>query len=81
MQYTGLKDKNGKEIYEGDVVWYEDEHGLMDSGSYNIDFKLGQFCVDGFGLSELYVHEELNGWKVDIEVVGNIYEIKKMGEK
>ena len=87
-QYTGLKDKNGKEIYEGDIV-------KINAHSYDFGFendKIGEikFLNGCFGfyrqiseqeylfneLSIEYGYNELNYY----EVIGNIYDNPKLLE-
>ena len=79
MQYTGLKDKNGKEIYEGDILRYSGKYE-KDHNNYLIKWS----CNDsecGFVCNELgnEVNYMLTSvWRKNMEVIGNIYENKEL---
>jgi len=80
MQYTGLVDKNGKEIYEGDIfaAFYEmifKDGVLVNECGYNIYqviYANGMFCTDESDDLPigLWIKEDVAA----CEVIGNIYQ-------
>lgn len=76
MQFTGLHDKNGKEIYEGDIVRLCSQYETDDpvDSMHKIYFKNGSFrcCFHDMILNEKVCTGKEGNW--NMEVIGNIYE-------
>ena len=69
-QYTGLTDKDGKRIWENDIVRIENS---MDEGIGNVEFYGGMWYVDGEPSNSLYDIIECDDVG-EVEVIGNIFD-------
>lgn len=68
MQYTGIKDMKGKEIYDGDIVLVGDEHCAVSWWKENASWIIGRYAmsaIDDFDMKKL-------------EIIGNIFENKDL---
>lgn len=78
MQSTGLFDKNGKEIFEGDVLKVTDKHSWLEVVSFSE--KKAMFVSKEIGFPESPLWELFNTVLFEIEIIGNIYENPELAE-
>ena len=76
MQYTGVKDKNGREIYEGDIVEYKNEYHV-------IEWDDCKFMAKGFYCSSQDTPDDFFSEfaYTNCKVIGNIYENSELLER
>ena len=75
MQYTGLKDKNGKKIFEGDIT---NHHSHKTTVAWQWSENYNQICgVEADGTHRFYFSID----SVNLEIIGNIYGNPKLLEE
>ena len=79
-QCTGLKDKNGKRIWENDIVNHNGEYAPVKFGRYCSSFDYGNYNF-GFYVDfpeETFYRKELGYWCRKVETAGNVFDDPKL---
>ncbi|WP_261070073.1 YopX family protein [Streptococcus mitis] len=82
MQSTGLKDKNGKEIFEGDILEIEDEGEVLGNAKLTWHNEQAVFMIEAISVDDIApFHEILSDESYSYRVVGNVYENPELFEE
>ena len=81
-QFTGLCDKNGKKIFEGDIVRFYDKDWTA-NGIATVDFEKGRWTINGHYTTKLssIVWLDLYRTGFEYEVIGNIFDNPELLEE
>lgn len=74
MQFTGLQDNQDVEIYEGDILKYDHEDGIVTARVIFKHSDREDMTLSGFEMELIKVEEYENENPVEFTVVGNIYQ-------
>ena len=85
-QYTGIKDKNDKEIYEGDIVSFEDAECDAEGYHDNVFLNRGVVSYDEVSMCYFFSNRQTVDMEdlyipTDAEIIGNIYENPELLEE
>ena len=76
-QYTGLVDKNGRKIFEGDIVLFEDESSSIVECCTEMRFGVVEYGDNCFYITNriaVAMEELIYGNLLDVEIIGNIHD-------
>lgn len=76
LQYTGIKDRDGKEIYEGDIV--ETEHKKMRSFKWKVIFEDGAFLTSDGVTSRCFYNYKFG---LKYIIIGNVFENPELASR